>query len=413
MTGALERVRVLDFTTTIAGPHCTRLLADLGAEVIKIEAPEGDMMRTRPPLRNGASTSFGQLNAGKKSIVLDLKTPPAVEAVRRLAATADVVVENFRPGVMRRFGLDYEALAPIKPDLVYCAISGYGQTGPSSQLPAYAPVIHAASGYDLAHMAYQGQERRPDYCGIYIADVLTGTYAFGAITTALYHRLLTGRGQMIDVSMLESMLSLTLSEMQAAQFSLPPLGRPIFGPVATKDGYINLSIASERTFQNLAVASGHPHWITDPRFAQYNDRRTNWGQLIDELEEWSKERSTAEVQAVFDRHGVPSSPYRTVREAMADPQLAHRRAFAEVHDAGGSFQALNPPFRMSAARAAAVPQVAALGEHTEQLLAELGYTSAEITGLLGPKGPSPAPSPRERGEGGDSPRPAFAGRGLG
>jgi len=389
MTGALERVRVLDFTTTIAGPHCTRLLADLGAEVIKIEAPEGDMMRTRPPLRNGASTSFGQLNAGKKSIVLDLKTPPAVEAVRRLVATADVVVENFRPGVMRRFGLDYEVLGPIKPELIYCAISGYGQTGPSSQLPAYAPVIHAASGYDLAHMAYQGEERRPDYCGIYIADVLTGTYAFGAIMTALYHGQLTGRGQMIDVSMLESMLSLTLSEIQAAQFSLPPMGRPIFGPVATKDGYINLSIASERTFQNLAVASGHPHWITDPRFAQYHHRRANWGELIDELEEWSRERSTTEVQAVFDQHGVPSSPYRTVKEAMADPQLAHRRAFAEIQDAGGTFRALNPPFRMSDTPAAGSAHVAALGENTEQLLAEIGYKPSQITDLLNPQHPSP------------------------
>src|SRR6516164_1622616 len=125
MNGALEALRVLDFTTTIAGPHCTRLFADLGAEVIKIEAPSGDMMRTRPPLRNGASTSFGQLNAGKKSIALDLKSPAAVE--------------NFRPGVMRRFGLDYATLKPIKPDLVYCAISGYGQTGPSAELPAYAP----------------------------------------------------------------------------------------------------------------------------------------------------------------------------------------------------------------------------------------------------------------------------------
>ena len=389
MTGALDRVRVLDFTTTIAGPHCTRLLADLRAEVIKIEAPEGDMMRTRPPLREGASTSFGQLNAGKKSIVLDLKAPEAVAAVRRLVATADVVVENFRPGVMRRFGLDYETLAPIKPEMIYCAISGYGQTGPSSQLPAYAPVIHAASGYDLAHMAYQGEMRRPDYCGIYIADVLTGTYAFGAITTALYQRQLTGRGQMIDVSMLESMLSLTLSEIQTAQFSLPPLGRPIFGPVATKDGYINLSIASERTFQNLAIASGHPQWITDPRFAQYPDRRANWGALIDELEVWSKERTTEEVQASFDRHGVPSSPYRTVKEAMADPQLAHREAFAEIHDAGGTFQALNPPFRMSATRAAAVPHVAALGEHTEELLAEIGYTPAQIATLVNPECPSP------------------------
>jgi CoA:oxalate CoA-transferase len=383
MNSALDGLRVLDFTTTIAGPHCGRMLADLGAEVIKIEAPEGDMMRTRPPLRNGASTSFGQLNAGKKSVALDLKSADAVEAARRLVATADVLVENFRPGVMRRFGLDYEALRPIKPDLIYCAISGYGQTGPSAALPAYAPVIHAASGYDLAHMAYQGEARRPDYCGIYIADVLTGTYAFGAITAALYQRERTGEGQMIDVSMLESMLSLTLSEIQAAQFAVAPPGRPVFGPIATKDGYINLSIASERTFQNLAVASGHPHWLSDPRFAEYPNRRANWGELIDELELWSKELATSEVQAVFDRHGVPSSPYRTVKEAMADPQIAHRRSLAEVHDAGGTFLALNPPFRMSAATVAAQPFVAALGEHTEELLAELGYAAGEIAALCG------------------------------
>jgi crotonobetainyl-CoA:carnitine CoA-transferase CaiB-like acyl-CoA transferase len=384
MAGALDSIRVLDFTTTIAGPHCTRLLADLGAEVVKIEPPEGDMMRSRPPQRNGASTSFGQLNAGKKSLVLDLKSPQAVEAVCRLVAAADVVVENFRPGVMRRFGLDYAALAPIRPALIYCAISGYGQTGPSSQLPAYAPVIHAASGYDLAHMAYQGEQRRPDYCGIFIADVLTGTYAFGAIMTALYQRQLTGRGQMIDVSMLESMLSLTLSEIQAAQFAVTPPGRPIFGPVATGDGYINLAVASEKTFQNLAIASGHPQWITDRRFARYNDRRNNWGELIDELEGWSKERTTEEVQALFDRHGVPSSPYRTVKEAMADPQITHRHAFAEVHDAGGAFHVLNPPFRLSTATAAAGPHVAALGEHTEELLNGIGYTPEQITALVSP-----------------------------
>src|SRR5438128_8066968 len=203
MTSTFERLRVVDSTTTIAGPHCTRLLADLGAEVIKLEAPEGDMMRSRPPLRNGASTSFGQLNTGKKSVILDLKRPESVEIVRRLVATADVVVENFRPGVMQRFGLDYPALQAVKPDLVYCAISGYGQSGPSAGLPAYAPVIHAASGFDLAHLAYQGVERRPDYCGIYISDVLAGTYAFGAIMTALYQRQATGAGQLIDVSMLE------------------------------------------------------------------------------------------------------------------------------------------------------------------------------------------------------------------
>ena len=381
MNSALGGLRVLDFTTTIAGPHCGRLLADLGAEVIKIEAPEGDMMRTRPPLRNGASTSFGQLNAGKKSIVLDLKSAGGAEAARRLVATADVVVENFRPGVMHRFGLDYPALRKIKPDLVYCAISGYGQTGPSAALPAYAPVIHAASGYDLAQIAHQEEQRRPDYCGIFIADVVSGTYAFGAIMTALYQRQLTGEGQMIDVSMLESMLTLTLSEIQAAQFTVAPPGRPIFGPVATKDGYIMLAIASERTFQNLAVGSGHPGWITDPRFAQYTDRRRHWGDLVDELELWSKTLTTAEVQAIFDRHGVPSSPYRTVKEAMADPQLAHRNAFAEIADAGGSFLALNPPFRLSAAPAAAKPFAAALGQHTEEVLTELGYTAREIQAM--------------------------------
>jgi crotonobetainyl-CoA:carnitine CoA-transferase CaiB-like acyl-CoA transferase len=378
MKGALDGLRVLDFTTTIAGPHCTRLLADLGAEVIKIEPPEGDMMRTRPPLRAGASTSFGQLNAGKKSVVLDLKTPRAVAAVRRLAARVDVVVENFRPGVMRRFGLDYPALEEIKPDLVYCAISGYGQSGPSAELPAYAPTIHASSGYDLAQLAHQLEERRPDYCGIYIADVLSGTYAFGAIMAALFARQMTGQGQMIDVSMLESMLSLTLSEIQAAQFPVKPPGRPIFGPVATRDGYIMPAVASERSFRNLAVASGHPHWISDPRFARYEERRAHWGELIDELEIWSKALTTAEVQKVFDRHGVPSSPYRTVREAMADPQVAHRHALAEVHDAGGTFLALNPPFRMTEAATALRPTVAALGEHTQEILAEIGYTPADL-----------------------------------
>jgi CoA:oxalate CoA-transferase len=379
---AIDRLRVVDFTTTIAGPHCTRLLADLGAEVIKVEAPEGDMMRARPPLRNGASTSFGQLNTGKKSVALDLKRPEAIEIATRLVRTADVLVENFRPGVMRRFGLDYDRLKEIRPELIYCAISGYGQTGPSAELPAYAPVIHAASGYDLAHLAYQPEARRPDYCGIYIADVLTGTYAFGAIMAALYERQVSGAGRMIDISMLESMLSLTLSEIQLAQFSVVPPGRPFFGPIATKDGYLNLSVASERSFQNLAAASGHPGWVSDPRFAKYPDRRANWGQLIDELETWSTQLGAAEVQAVFDRHSVPSSPYRTVKQAMADPQLAHRNSLAEIHDRGGSFLALNPPFRFSQGRAEARPFVAALGEHSEAVLAQLGYASDEIKAFI-------------------------------
>jgi crotonobetainyl-CoA:carnitine CoA-transferase CaiB-like acyl-CoA transferase len=380
-TDILRRVRVLDFTTTIAGPHCTRLLADLGADVIKIEAPDGDLMRSRPPLRDGVSSYYGQLNAGKRSLVLDLKQSAAVQIVKRLVTSADLVVENYRPGVMKRLGIDYASLAAIRPDLVFCAMSGYGQTGPSSGLPAYAPVIHAASGYDLAHLSYQGDRTRPDNNGIFIADVLTGTYAFGAIMAALYHRQVTGQGQMVDVSMLESMLTMTLAEMQRAQFELPPPGRPMFGPLETRDGYLMLAVASERTFADLARAAGREDWLSDSRFAAYADRRHNWHLFMEELEQWSRQHSTEEVQATFDRFGVPCSPYRTVEEAMADPQLAHRQAFAEVRDIAGPFKALNPPFRFSAASAAARPAVAALGEHSDEVLAEAGYSADETKGF--------------------------------
>ena len=158
-TKSFQGLRVLDFSTTIAGPHCTRMLADMGAEVIKIESAEGETMRTRPPLRSQCSTVFGQLNIGKNSLVLDLKSPAGIEVVRRLIASTDVLVENFRPGVMRRLKLDYGSLQQLNPKLIYCSISGYGQSGPSAELPAYAPVIHAASGYEMAHLAYQPGRR--------------------------------------------------------------------------------------------------------------------------------------------------------------------------------------------------------------------------------------------------------------
>jgi len=377
-TGPLDGMRVLDFTTTIAGPYCTRLMADLGAEVVKIETAEGDMMRTRPPLRDNASTSFGQLNAGKHSIVLDLKRPEAQEIVRRLLTTCDFVVENFRPGVMKRFGLDYETVSKRHHELIYCSISGYGQTGPSSGLAAYAPAIHAASGYDLAHMAYQPGRDRPDNCGIYIADIVSGTYAFGAAMAALAQRHLTGLGQHVDVSMLETMLSLLVGEVQAAQFPVTPPGRPMFGPVRTKDGFIMPAVASEKTFQSLCQAAGHREWITDTRFALYPDRRSNWGAFVDLLETWSTTVTTAECQAAFDAAGVPSSPYRTVKEVLTDPQLAHRGALTEVRDDGGAFKVVNPPFRLSAAPVQVGGFASSLGQHTREILEQAGYAGEEI-----------------------------------
>ena len=363
-TGCFAGLRVLDFSTTIAGPHCSRMLADMGAEVIKIETEEGETMRTRPPVRNSCSTVFGQLNVGKNSLILDLKSPKGLEAVRRLVATADVLVENFRPGVMRRLKLDHASLHAINPKLVYCSISGYGQTGPSAELPAYAPVIHAASGYEMAHLAYQPGRTRPDYCGIYHADVLTGVYAFGAISAALYQRNATGQGQHIDVSMLESMLSLTLNELQWSQFEVKATQRPMFGPIETSDGYVMMAIASEKTFQSLMQVIGHPEWVSDPRFAKYADRRENWVSLIEGAEAWSRTVTTAQCLAALNTYGVPSSAYRTVAEALADPQLAHRGALVEVEDGGGTFNVLNLPFRMSGARVLAAKRMSTLGEHT-------------------------------------------------
>jgi crotonobetainyl-CoA:carnitine CoA-transferase CaiB-like acyl-CoA transferase len=383
LTKTFQGLRVLDFSTTIAGPHCTRMLADMGAEVIKIESTEGETMRTRPPVRNGFSTAFGQLNVGKKSLVLDLKSPGAVEMIRRLVTSADILVENFRPGVMRRLKLDYGSLRELNPKLIYCSISGYGQTGPSAELPAYAPVIHAASGYEMAHLSYQPGRSRPDYCGIYHADVLTGVYAFGAISAALYQRHGGRGGQHIDVSMLESMLSLTLNELQWSQFAVKPTQRPMFGPVETADGYVMLAIASEKTFQSLIKVIGHPEWIADPRFANYSDRRDNWADLMEGVEIWSRTLTTGKCLTELNSHGVPCSAYRTVAEALNDPQIAHRGALSEVSDGGGKFKVLNLPFRMSGTAVSAGMRMATLGEHTVALLRETGLSEDEIAAFSG------------------------------
>jgi len=376
---ALEGIRVLDFSTTIAGPHCTRMMSDMGAEVIKIETEDGETMRIRPPVRGGCSTSFGNYNVGKKSVVLDLKSVKGVEAVKQLVTKVDVLVENFRPGVMRRLKLDHEALRQLNPKLIYCSISGYGQTGPSAELPAYAPVIHAASGYDRAHMAYQPGRERPDYCGIYHADILTGVYAYGAITSALFQRNRTGQGQHIDVSMLESMLSLTLNEIQAAQFPIKPPQRPLFGPMETADGYVIVAIASEKTFQSLVGVAGRPEYVSDPRFALYANRRDHWGDLMEGVETWSRTLSSQQCLIELNKAGVPCSAYRTVAEALADPQSAHRKILAEVSDDAGAFKVLNLPFRMTGAEVAPGPRVAGVGEHTQEVLEQIGMAHAGVT----------------------------------
>ncbi|WCT73777.1 CoA transferase [Sphingomonas naphthae] len=381
MQDALAGVRVLDFSAVMAGPYATRMLADLGADVIKVESMEGDQVRARPPLREGHSTYFGHLNAGKRSIALNLKSPDAVALIEGMVPRFDVVMENFRPGVMKRLGLDYAALSKINPRLIYCSISGYGQTGPRALDPAYAPVVHASSGFDMVNMDYQdGAADRPANSGIFIADVLGGTHAFGAIQAALYQREKTGRGQFIDLSMMEAMTGMLVFETQQAQFPAPR--RPIYTPLKTSDGFIMVAPTSPRNFEQLADAVGHPEWRDDPRFRTNADRNANWATLLALAEEWTIERPALEAERILSQHGVPCARYREVAELLDDPQMAARGAFATISDAAGEYRVTNPPFRMSASRTEARDLVAGLGEHGgEVLAAELGLDEPAITAL--------------------------------
>jgi CoA:oxalate CoA-transferase len=380
MAGALDGVRVLDFTSVMAGPFATRMLADLGAQVIKVESLEGDQVRARPPKRDGFSAYFGNLNAGKQSIACNLKSPEIVAIIKQLVATCDVLVENFRPGVMQRFGLDFAALAAINPRLIYCSISGYGQTGPKALHPAYAPVIHAASGFDMVNLRYQDEADRPATSGIFIADVLGGTHAFGAIQAALYQRERTGQGQHIDLSMLEAMVGMLVFETQEAQFP-GDARRPLYTPLKTSDGFIMVAPTSPRNFEQLAEAVGHPEWRDDPRFRTNADRNANWATLLALTEEWTMERDAEEAEAILSRHGVPCARYREIGELLDDPQLAARGAFAQVHDGAGTFKVPNPPFRMSGSRVEARDHVARLGEDGAAVLAGLGVSAEAVAAL--------------------------------
>jgi CoA:oxalate CoA-transferase len=369
-TDALAGIRVLDFTSMIAGPYAGRLMADVGAEVIKIEPPGGEDMRQRAPLREGHSTYFGQLNAGKKSIALDMKTPAAIALLKRMAAEADVVLENFRPGVMARLGLDYDTLSAINPRLVYCSISGHGQSGPKADQPAYAPIVHASSGFDRALMRYAGDRDQPAAGAVFIADILGGIYAMSGIQTALLQRARSGLGQRVDVALTDCMLNLLVYELQAAQ--LPPAGaRFTYGPVRACDGDLIVTPITDRNYAALCEAIGRPALKADERFARVAMRSRNWRHLMNIVEEWSSGQSVAACLAALAAAGVPSARYNEPADALTDAHLLARGTFTRVRDAVGEFTGVNPPYRLSGARADLRSPVPQAGEHTEEVLQQL------------------------------------------
>lgn len=377
----LGGVRVLDFTTIMSGPYCTRLLADLGAEVIKIEPPEGDFIRTQPPLREGKSAYFAQLNCGKKSLAIDLRQAGAIELVRQLAAKSDVLVENSRPGVMQRLGLDYATVSKLNSRLVYCSISGFGQSGPWATRSAYAPMLHAASGFDLVNLSYQNGLERPLNTGIYVGDVLGGTHAFGAIQSALFARERSGRGDFIDLSMMDGVLGMLIYEFQEAQF--PQKKRTnTFEPTRAKDEFIMIAAVKPNNFEALARAVGHREWMADPRFGTAKGRSANWATLMSMLDEWASTRTAEECEAILTEGGVPCSRYFTVREALQHPHLEQRGSFSVIDDGAGQLKVPNPAFKFRNATAEARNYVPALGADNANVLSSvLGYSEDRIAAL--------------------------------
>ncbi len=374
---ALSGLRVLDFSIMMAGPYCARLLADLGADVVKIEPPEGDDMRLRAPRRSDSSTYFGQLNAGKRSLALDLKHPDAIALVKRLATQADVVVENFRPGVMERLGLGSDTLRALNPRLVYCSISGYGQGGAMAERAAYAMIVQAESGFDRTLMRYAGDSDRPAAGAVFVADVLGAIFAFGAIETALVQRARTGVGQTIDVALMDCMLNLLVYELQEAQFPVTT-SRPTYGPVRAADGDLLIAPITPRNFAALCEVTGSATLRDDPRFATLPARNANWAAMMEVVEQWTRKRTSAQCQQLLDAAGVPCATYRDPAEAFADPHLRTRGLFEPLTDAAGGFTGVNPPWRMSGTQSSLRGVVPGVGEHGRAVLDEwLALSQAE------------------------------------
>jgi crotonobetainyl-CoA:carnitine CoA-transferase CaiB-like acyl-CoA transferase len=367
----LAGIRVLDFSSMMAGPYCGRWLADLGADVIKIEPPEGDYMRTTPPLRGGQSAYFGHLNCGKRSIVLDLKRARAAAIARQLAAHCDVLLEGSRPGVMARLGLDYGSLKGDCPRLVYCSVSGYGQEGPSAGSPAYAAIVHATSGFDSAWQASQGDGAQPPTCAVQIADVMAASFAAMAIQSALLARASSGCGQHIDLSLAEGMMTLMPLELVRVQFPADAR-RAMYRPVRAANGFVVITPITQGNFLDLCAAIGREELQKDPRFATPIARSAHWDALLTEVGLWAGQRDASSCVNELVRRGVPAANYRTVAEAMADPQLLSRGFLGRARDVSGEFSVANLPFRLNGAPVRkGVALIPTLGQHTAQVLGDL------------------------------------------
>lgn len=386
----LAGITVVDFTRVLSGPYATRMLADLGARVIKIERPgEGDEIRHTvlqlDPGRTDQSSYFARLNAGKESIAIDLAHARARDVVIDLVRTADVVIENFSPGVMARYGLDAATLRALRPELVYCSISGFGQTGPLSSMQAYAHLINAISGMmDLD----RGDEPNPRVAYLQAADVLAGAHAFGAICAALVRRGRSGRGAYLDVSMLECLVAADDITYGALLNGGTVQRQPRIGMVVHQIGGRYLALqngGAPHLWSRLASLIGRPGLETDARFATPMARRTNWPALLQILRDWLDGFDSVDAAVeTLARGRIPAAPMLSPEEVVAHPQMAARSAFPEIeHQGRGSVRVTALPFHVDGAPVTpAGPAPYRVGQHTRQVLTELlGYSPGKIGAL--------------------------------
>jgi crotonobetainyl-CoA:carnitine CoA-transferase CaiB-like acyl-CoA transferase len=386
----LTGIMVLDLTRVLAGPYCTRLLADLGARVIKIERPgEGDDQRRNylqlEPGRRDQSTYFARVNAGKESVAVDMSRPEGQAIIHDLARGADVMVENFMPGVVAKLGCDYAAMRAIKPDLIYCSISGFGQTGPWRARPAFAHIVNAISG--LMHLE-QGDEAAPRSSNLQAADVLAGTHAAGLIMGALIRKARTGQGAHLDVSMLEALVAADSTTYGAVLNGGEEYGSPRPGMIVARAGerHVALQFAgAEHLWPRLLALMSRPELEHDPRFNSLEQRRVNWRELRTIIEAWLATFKTSDdaLRALAEAR-IPCAPVLRPAEVVASPHLAERQFFPAVpHPARGSVRVTASPYHLDGQPVH--PRTGApyrVGEHTRNVLGGLlGYSAERIEAL--------------------------------
>jgi len=387
MPGPLSGFRIIDLTSNVSGPLATMILGDQGADVIKVEAPDGgDHTRAGANRRGGFAASFLNNNRSKRSIVLDLKHPAAVAAVKRLAATADAFVQNYRPGVAERIGVGEDAIRAARPDIVYVSISGFGEKGPYAQKPVYDPLIQGFSG--LATIQAGSDEVRPRMLRTILPDKLTAITASQAITAALLARERTGEGQHVRLSMLEAILQFLWSSDMASQTfvedGLPPQEKAsaIELIYATADGYITVAVQTDRQWRGLTEALEQPQWLNDPRFKTPALRAENVEARLQITQDVLLGRRSAEWLDRLTRADVPCAPVLTRNEVIRHPHVEAMQIVEEYqHPGAGRLRQARSAARFSQTPAAIRCAAPALGEHTDEILAELGYSHAELAQL--------------------------------